>query len=51
MANEKQIKLLTSNSIRGVLAELTPRFERESGYTLEASYDPAQVMLRRIAAG
>ena len=51
MANEKQLKLLTSNSVRGVLTELTPRFERESGYRLDVSYDPAQVMLRRIAAG
>lgn len=51
MANGKQLKLLTSNSVHGVLAVLGPQFERESGYTLEASYDPAQVMLRRIAAG
>ena len=47
----KKVKLLTSNSIRGVLDVLAPRFERESGYALEASWDPAQVMLRRIAAG
>src|SRR5688572_9233500 len=51
MASGRQVKLLTSNSVRGVLAELTPRFEGESGYTLEVSYDPAQVMLRRIASG
>ena len=51
MASGRQVKLLTSNSVRGVLAELTPRFEREIGYSLEVSYDPAQVMLRRIAAG
>jgi molybdate transport system substrate-binding protein len=45
------IALLTSNSVRGVLAVLAPEFERRSGYTLHISYDPAQVMLRRIAAG
>jgi molybdate transport system substrate-binding protein len=50
MANTA-IALLTSNSIRGVLAVLAPEFERQSGYTLRISYDPAQVMLRRIAAG
>src|SRR5688500_12683484 len=51
VGGNKTVKLLTSNGIRGVLAVLAPRFERESGYTLEMSYDPAQVMLRRIAAG
>jgi molybdate transport system substrate-binding protein len=51
MASGKEVKLLTSNSVRGVLAELAPRFARESGYALEVSYDPAQVMLRRIAEG
>ena len=47
----KTVKLLTSNSVRGVLAVLAPQFERASGYRLEVVYDPAQVMLRRIAAG
>ena len=51
MASAKQLKLLTSNSVRGVLAVLGPQFEKESGYTIDASFDPAQVMLRRIAAG
>jgi molybdate transport system substrate-binding protein len=50
MANTA-IALLTSNSIRGVLAVLAPEFERLSGYALRISYDPAQVMLRRIGAG
>jgi molybdate transport system substrate-binding protein len=45
------LTVLTSNSIRGVLAVLGPDFERQTGYTLAISYDPAQVMLRRIAAG
>jgi molybdate transport system substrate-binding protein len=47
----EELTVLTSNSIRGVLAVLAPDFERQSGYTLSISYDPAQVMLRRIAAG
>jgi molybdate transport system substrate-binding protein len=46
-----RLTVLTSNSIRGVLAVLGPDFERRTGYTLTISYDPAQVMLRRIAAG
>ncbi|MDB5865181.1 MAG: bacterial extracellular solute-binding family protein [Betaproteobacteria bacterium] len=45
------LTVLTSNSIRGVLAVLGPDFERRTGYALTISYDPAQVMLRRIAAG
>ena len=51
MVDRKKLKLLASNSIRGVLAVLASDFERDSGYALEVSYDPAQVMLRRIAAG
>ena len=47
----KKLKLLTSNSAHGVLKVLVPRFEKEKEYTVEASFDPAQVMLRRIAAG
>ncbi|HEX2828423.1 MAG TPA: substrate-binding domain-containing protein [Burkholderiales bacterium] len=49
--NGKNLKLLTSNSVHGVLKVLGPQFAKDSGYTLDASFDPAQVMLRRIAAG
>lgn len=45
------LKVLTSNSQRGVLAALGPEFQRSTGFELSISYDPAQVMLRRIAAG
>jgi molybdate transport system substrate-binding protein len=45
------IKLLTSNSMHGVLDELLPQFERASGTHVSVSYDPALVMLERIAAG
>ena len=46
-----EVRLLTSNATHGVLHELVPAFERASGYRLSVSYDPAQLMLKRIAAG
>jgi molybdate transport system substrate-binding protein len=46
-----EVRLLTSNAMHGVLHELVPAFERASGYKLSVSYDPAQLMLKRIAAG
>src|SRR4051812_20552128 len=51
MSDDRKLALLSSNSTRGVFAVLVPRFESASGYTVSVSYDPAQVMLRRIAAG
>ena len=45
------LTLFTSNSTRGVLAELLPQFERTSGTRVSVSYDPALVMLKRIDAG
>jgi len=45
------IRLLTSNSVRGVLDEVLPRFERASGHQVSASFDPAKIMLRRIRGG
>lgn len=45
------ITLLVSNSTRGALDELLPEFERASGHRVKASYDPAQIMLKRIADG
>jgi molybdate transport system substrate-binding protein len=50
-ADARVVTVFTANSMRGVLDALGPEFERASGYTLQVSYDPAQVMLRRIAAG
>jgi molybdate transport system substrate-binding protein len=47
----RAIKVLASNSIRAVLGELAPQFERASGYQVEVSYDPAKVMLARIQKG
>ena len=45
------IRLFVSNSLRGVLGELVPQFERASGHTVSISYDPAKVMMERIARG
>ena len=45
------IKLFVSNSMRGVMNELIPQFERASGHRVEISYDPAKVMMERIARG
>ena len=45
------ISLFVSNSLRGVLGELIPQFERASGHKVSISYDPAKVMMERIARG
>ena len=45
------IQLFVSNSSRGVLGELIPQFERSSGHSVSISYDPAKVMMERIARG
>ena len=47
----RTIRLLASNSIRAVMGELLPQFERASGVSVSVSYDPAKVMLARIAKG
>lgn len=46
-----QVNVFSGNSMRGVFARLAPEFARVSGHELVAHYDPAQVLLRRIAAG
>ena len=45
------MKVLASNSIRAVLGELVPQFERASKRAIAVSYDPAKVMLGRIQKG
>ena len=45
------IKVLASNSIRAVMGELVPQFERASSGKVSLSYDPAKVMLARIEKG
>lgn len=46
-----QIKVFTGNNTRAVLTELVPQFERISGHQVLISYDPAEIMPRRIAGG
>lgn len=45
------IQLFVSNSLRGVLGELIPQFEHASGHRVSISYDPAKLMMERIARG
>lgn len=45
------IKLFVSNSMRGAMGELIPRFEREKGHKVDISYDPAKLMMERISRG
>src|SRR5688500_2143408 len=51
MSAPRDITLFTSNSMHGALRDLLPEFERASGNRISTSYDPAQIMLKRIAAG
>jgi len=45
------MKLFVSNSMRGVMDELLPKFERATGHKVEVSYDPAKIMMERIRNG
>jgi molybdate transport system substrate-binding protein len=45
------IKLFVSNSMRGVMNEILPQFERATGNKVEVSYDPAKLMMERIQRG
>ena len=45
------IKLFVSNSARGVMDVLVPKFEQASGHKLTISYDPAKIMMERIRNG
>jgi molybdate transport system substrate-binding protein len=46
-----RIDVCSGNGMRAVLSRLAPQFERESGHTLHVSYDPAQIILRRVDQG
>ena len=46
-----QIQVFSGNGMRAALAELAPQFERACGHTFEVSYDPGQIILRRIDNG
>lgn len=45
------MKLMCSNSMRGVMDELLPQFEREHGIHVDITYDPAKRMQARIREG
>ena len=45
------IRLFVSNSMRGVMDELLPQFERKTGDKVDVSYDPAKLMMERIQRG
>jgi molybdate transport system substrate-binding protein len=45
------IRSFVSNSMRGVMDELVPQFERATGHKVSISYDPAKVMMERIQRG
>ena len=45
------ISVFTSNGQRTVMAELVPLFEKATGHKVTTSYDPGQIMMRRIDAG
>ena len=46
-----EIHVFSGNGMRAALAELAPQFERASRNTLRVSYDPAQIILRRVDNG
>lgn len=45
------LHLFAGNSIRATLDALVPDFERQTGHVVAVTYEPAKIMLRRIAAG
>lgn len=45
------IKVMCSNSMRGVMDALVPEFERASAHEVAITYDPAKRMLARIRGG
>lgn len=45
------IKVMTSNALRTVFADVLPAFERAHNIKVDASYDPAKRVQKRLAAG
>lgn len=50
-AHAAEIKILSTHAVLEVLSEISPQFERASGHRLSFSYDPANVIKRRIESG
>jgi molybdate transport system substrate-binding protein len=51
MPDSIELKVITSNALRSVFAELLPAFERVHGIKIAATYDPAKRVQKRLAAG
>ena len=51
MAGDTVIKVMTSNALRTVFADLLPAFEQAHNIKVDASYDPAKRVQKRLAAG
>jgi molybdate transport system substrate-binding protein len=45
------LKVMTSNALRTVFSQLLPAFERAHPVKIDASYDPAKRVQKRLAAG
>src|SRR4051794_15548943 len=45
------VRVISSNSMQGSMRELLPQFERATGHQVSISYDPAELILERIARG
>ena len=51
MAGDTVIKVMTSNALRTVFADLLPAFEQAHNIKVDASYAPAKRVQKRLAAG
>ncbi|HLL26778.1 MAG TPA: substrate-binding domain-containing protein [Xanthobacteraceae bacterium] len=51
VADAAEIKILASAALNGVLTELTPQFERETGHKLAIDYGASATLKKRIEAG
>ena len=49
--NSRVLKVLATNIIHGVFDELLPAFRSAQNIDVDVSFDPAQVMLKRLADG
>ena len=51
MSGEIKLKVMTSNALRSVFADLLPAFEHAHKIRIDATYDPAKRVQMRLAAG
>ena len=45
------LKVLSTHAVMGIVDAFAPQFERDSGHSLAISYDPTNMLKRRIAGG